>query len=131
MQMDQTVLLEKRKNLLDSGKNTSELFLNNHFIDLSQLFNELELIDFIESTAITQLKVNKNELVNKVTTVINNAKDSEELSAALVSLHFNKSKSIEDKTKLIKDVVNYKLELIDELLEYSLKAKLEYYDTSI
>ncbi|MDR0739928.1 MAG: ATP-binding protein [Mycoplasmataceae bacterium] len=129
--MDQTVLLEKRKNLLDSGKNTSELFLNNHFIDLSQLFNELELIDFIESTAITQLKVNKNELVNKVTTVINNAKDSEELSAALVSLHFNKSKSIEDKTKLIKDVVNYKLELIDELLEYSLKAKLEYYDTSI
>jgi hypothetical protein len=129
--MDQTVLFEKRKNLLDSSKKSSELFLNSHYVDLTHLFSEPELLTFIENTGVTELKISKTDLVNKITTVINDANNSDNLTSALQSLHFNKTSNLANKEKLIQDIIDDKLQLIEELLEYSLKAKLEYFDTSV
>jgi hypothetical protein len=129
--MDKSVLLEKRKNLLAGSKNAPELFLNTHFIDLLQLLNEKDLLNFIENQGITELKISKTELANKVTTIISDAVISNNLPEALLSLRAVDIKNTENKEQLIQDVINQKLALIDLLLDYSLKAKLEYYDSSI
>jgi hypothetical protein len=134
--MDKSVLLEKRKNLLANSKNAPELFLNSHFIDLLSLFSEPELLNFIESNAISELKINKNELANKITTIINDINDESALEQTLKILHTNASiPNIKDlsliKSKLIDTIIEEKLNILDELLECSLNSKIEYYDTSI
>jgi Cdc6-like AAA superfamily ATPase len=129
--MNKSVLIEKRKNLLGNNKSTPELFLNSYFIDLIELFPKDELLNFVENQAITEIKINKLELTNKITTIINDANDEESLINAFNLLQANQFSGIKDKTKLIQMIINHKLDLIENLLEYALKSKLEYYDSSI
>jgi hypothetical protein len=134
--MDKSVLLEKRKNLLAGSKNAQELFLNTHFIDFLSLFVESELLNFVESNAISELKINKNDLANKITTIINDAADETSLAQVLAVLHTSvKMPNVKElttiKRKLIDEIIDEKLHILDELLEYSLNSKIEYYDTSI
>jgi hypothetical protein len=134
--MDKSVLLEKRKNLLAGSKNAQELFLNTHFIDFLSLFVESELLNFVESNAVSELKINKNDLANKITTIINDTADETSLTQVLAVLHTSvKMPNVKElatmKRKLIDEIVDEKLHILDELLEYSLNSKIEYYDTSI
>jgi hypothetical protein len=129
--MDKSVLLEKRKNLLASSKNAPELFLNAHFVDLPQLLNENDLLNFIENQGITELKINKTELSNKITAIVNDAFETNNLVDALQTLKVANNFNSQNKEKIITDIINQKLDLIELLLDYSLKAKLEYYDSSV
>jgi hypothetical protein len=129
--MDKSVLLEKRKNLLSGSKNAPELFINNHFVDLSQLFNENDLLNFIENQAITELILNKTELLNKIAIIINDAATSNTIPDALTSLKVVNINPDDNKDDIIKKIIEQKLNSIDLLLDYSLKAKLEYYDSSV
>jgi hypothetical protein len=129
--MDKSVLLEKRKNLLSSSKNAPELFLNNHFIDLTELFDEHELLNFIENKAISELRIDKTALANKITSIINDTTDHNSLIEALHLLKVNNISPTNNKNQLIQNIIEHKLVLIETLLEYSLKAKLEYYDSSV
>jgi hypothetical protein len=129
--MDKSVLLEKRKNLLSGSKNAPELFLNAHFVDLSQLFSENELLNFIENSGITELKINKTDLANKIATIINDASNTNNLQESLASLKITDINFNKNPQELIKIIVSNKLDLMESLLEYSLKAKLEYYDSSV
>jgi hypothetical protein len=129
--MDKSVLLEKRKNLLSGSKNAPELFLNSHFIDLSQLFSENELLNFIEQEAVTELRINKTDLVNKITTIVNDAFAANNVQDALLSLKVSDTEVGKNPKDTIDSIVTQKLDLVDLLLDYSLKAKLEYYDSSV
>jgi hypothetical protein len=129
--MDKSVLLEKRKNLLSGSKNAPELFLNSHFVDLSQLFSENELLNFVEQEAITELKINKIDLVNKITTIVNDGFATNNIQDALSSLKVGDTQIGKNPKDTIDNIVTQKLDLIDLLLDYSLKAKLEYYDSSV
>ena len=129
--MDKSVLLEKRKNLLSGSKNTPELFLNSHFVDLSQLFSENELLNFIEYQAITELRINKTEYINKITTIVNDALGTNSLQDTLTSLKVINIQINDNKKDIVQKIIDQKLELIESLLDYSLKAKLEYYDSSV
>ena len=64
--MDKTVLIEKRKNLLNQSKGAGELYLNSGFIDLTNFIEPQKLINFMLSPSQEPLVIQKGVIVDKI-----------------------------------------------------------------
>lgn len=65
--MDKSVLLEKKKNLLNEEATSNELYLNNNFIDISKIIPPKTLIDFIFNDQLNQIHIFKGSVVQSIT----------------------------------------------------------------
>ena len=64
--MDKTVLLEKRKNLLNQNKNSNEIFLSRKFINIIQLIDEETLKNFFFNSSVNHIQINKTNIINEI-----------------------------------------------------------------
>ena len=138
--MDKTVLIEKRKNLLNQSKGAGELYLNSGFIDLTNFIEPQKLINFMLSPSQEPLVIQKGVIVDKIKKTLSPCSDLEQLKAAMVSLNvdkpetnktFTKTEWNDFKEKQIKKATDKYFADLDELLQMTIRAKLEHFDKSI
>jgi hypothetical protein len=134
--MDNIVLKEKRKNLFSLSANALELYVNDSFLNITHFFNESDLLQFIENKAINELKINKASMFERIKSFIDPVNDTKQLNDALLILDYDSEfKNTKDittlKNELIEAIVAKRINELDKLIENSLQAKINYYDTSI
>jgi hypothetical protein len=135
--IDKSVLLEKRKNLLGNNTNAPEIFAARGLINLRDFFSDEELLMFVENKASIVLKTSKSIVAETINNAINAANDPTELATVLSNLHFTDFtvKPGNDwnqyKKDLAIDLIAERVKILNDLLENSLSAKVEYYDTSV
>lgn len=137
--MAKEVLKQKRKNLLNINKNGPEIFMNRNFVDLYKFFTNEEIVDFIENKSLYEIKINKMDILNKISGMLTNSQTIEELQLIADKYFFSIKIEIPDDLKgnfityrnqIVKKLVKERGNEIDLLFKYSKSAAKEYYESS-
>ena len=138
--MDKEVLLKKRKNLLLQSKGSKELLLTHNFINPVSLIPTSELLSFIFNKSLNTITIHKgtlskniNNLFESVTDIMSFKKVVEDFGSRdyPIDESFDIATIQKEAENIKKKIINEKFDILDSLLNYSLKAKVEYSDTSI
>jgi hypothetical protein len=135
--MDNVVLKEKRKNLFNLGINATELYTNNAFLKITHFFSEADLLQFVENAAVSELRISKTTVLEKIKSFIEPANSNIQIMNILQMLDCSIKSSYQhaDLTKIKNDIiatiVDQRMEELNSLLDVSLQAKIAYYDTSV
>lgn len=138
--MDKEVLLKKRKTLLLQSKGSKELLLTHNFINPITLIPTSELLSFIFNKSLNTITIHKgtlskniSDLFNSVTDIITFKKILEDLGITdyQIDESLNSTALAKEVENIKKKIINEKFDILDSLLNYSLKARVEYSDSSI
>ena len=138
--MDKEVLLKKRKTLLLQSKNSKELLLTHNFINPVTLIPTSELLSFIFNKSVNTITVHKGTLSKNITNLFNSVTDIITFKKVLDDLgitdyqideSLNSAALAKEVENIKKKIINEKFDILDSLLNYSLKARVEYSDSSI
>ena len=138
--MDKEVLLRKRKTLLLQSKGSKELLLTHNFINPISLIPTSELLSFIFNKSLNTITIHKGTLSKKITDLFDSITEITSFKKVLEDLgivDYPINESIDQVTlkkeieSIKKKVINEKFSILDNLLDYSLKARIDYSDTSI
>lgn len=138
--MDKEVLLKKRKSLLLQSKCSKELLLTKNFINPVSLIPTSELLSFIFNKSLNTITIHKGTLSKNITNLFESITDIVSFKKVLEDFGINNypiDESFDIATiqkeaeNIKKKIINEKFDILDNLLNYSLKAKVEYSDTSI
>ena len=138
--MDKEVLLKKRKTLLLQSKGSKELLLTHNFINPVTLIPTSELLSFIFNKSINTITVHKGTLSKNITNLFNSVTDIITFKKVLEDLgiidyqideSLNSTALAKEVENIKKKIINEKFDILDSLLNYSLKARVEYSDSSI
>ena len=138
--MDKEVLLKKRKTLLLQSKSSKELLLTHNFINPVTLIPTSELLSFIFNKSINTITVHKGTLSKNITNLFNSVTDIITFKKVLDDLgitdyqideSLNSAALAKEVENIKKKIINEKFDILDSLLNYSLKARVEYSDSSI
>ena len=138
--MDKEVLLKKRKTLLLQSKGSKELLLTHNFINPVTLIPTSELLSFIFNKSINTITIHKGTLSKNITNLFNSVTDIISFKKVLEDLGITdyqsdeslNSAALEKEVENIKKkIINEKFDILDSLLNYSLKARVEYSNSSI
>ena len=138
--MDKEVLLKKRKTLLLQSKGSKELLLTHNFINPLTLIPTSELLSFIFNKFINTITIHKGTLSKNITNLFNSVTDIITFKKVLEDLgvtdyqideSLNSAALAKEVENIKKKIINEKFDILDSLLNYSLKARVEYSDSSI
>lgn len=138
--MDKTVLLEKRKNLLNQNKNSNEIFLSRKFINIIQLIDEETLKNFFFNSSVNHIQINKTNIINeikeKIESIDNLNKLKEFVENELLNItnlpnECNGKELGEWKEKVCKKLIDTRLNQISELIELHNESKIDYFESNI
>ena len=138
--MDKEVLLKKRKTLLLQSKGSKELLLTHNFINPVTLIPTSELLSFIFNKSINTITVHKGTLSKNITNLFNSVTDIITFKKVLEDLgitdyqideSLNSAALAKEVENIKKKIINEKFDILDSLLNYSLKARVEYSNSSI
>ena len=138
--MDKEVLLKKRKTLLLQSKSSKELLLTHNFINPVTLIPTSELLSFIFNKSINTITVHKGTLSKNITNLFNSVTDIITFKKVLDDLgitdyqideSLNSAALAKEVENIKKKIINEKFDILYSLLNYSLKARVEYSDSSI
>ena len=138
--MDKEVLLKKRKTLLLQSKGSKELLLTHNFINPVTLIPTSELLSFIFNKSINTITVHKGTLSKNITNLFNSVTDIITFKKVLDDLgitdyqideSLNSAALAKEVENIKKKIINEKFDILDSLLNYSLKARVEYSNSSI
>ena len=138
--MDKEVLLKKRKTLLLQSKSSKELLLTHNFINPVTLIPTSELLSFIFNKSINTITVHKGTLSKNITNLFNSVTDIITFKKVLDDLgitdyqideSLNSAALAKEVENIKKKIINEKFDILDSLLNYSLKARVEYSNSSI
>ena len=138
--MDKEVLLKKRKTLLLQSKGSKELLLTHNFINPITLIPTSELLSFIFNKSLNTITIHKGTLSKNITNLFNSVTDIITFKKVLEDLgitdyqideSLNSAALAKEVENIKKKIINEKFDILDSLLNYSLKARVEYSDSSI
>ncbi len=138
--MDKEVLLKKRKTLLLQSKSSKELLLTHNFINPVTLIPTSELLSFIFNKSVNTITVHKGTLSKNITNLFNSVTDIITFKKVLDDLgitdyqideSLNSAALAKEVENIKKKIINEKFDILDSLLNNSLKAIVEYSDSSI
>jgi hypothetical protein len=138
--MDKEVLLKKRKTLLLQSKGSKELLLTHNFINPVTLIPTSELLSFIFNKSLNTITIHKGTLAKNITNLFNSITDIITFKKVLEDLgitdyqideSLNSAALAKEVENIKKKIINEKFDILDSLLNYSLKARVEYSDSSI
>ncbi|MCQ3908258.1 MAG: hypothetical protein MJ200_01555 [Mycoplasmoidaceae bacterium] len=135
--MPSKVLLEKRKNLLESNKNSPELFLSKGFVNILQFIDYEQLLALVQDPNCFEIKIDLTTLLNSVTGILNSCQNNLELKAKIeeLKLDYDTSKmetqdgSATQRTNIINTITK---DIIDEFKQIHKMCKMstdEFYDS--
>ena len=127
--MDKTILLEKRKNLIDQNKNSPEIYLKNDFLNILNIVDYDELIKFIFDENKTKINISKGKIAEKLKNDFNKIFDIETLRDYLnkqnINIDVDENKDlIFLKQKYEKQLLDKKLKTIEQLKLLDNEAKV-------
>ncbi|WEK82998.1 MAG: AAA domain-containing protein [Mycoplasma sp.] len=137
--MDKSVLIEKRKNLLNQNKNTNEIYLNSKFINILEILDQKTLEDFlfkdINSIIIQKgsLSSNIKNQINAIDTLDDLKKFTELQNYTFTNFPENYTPAeLEDlKEKISKKIIDQKFKILDELTNLQSFSQFDYFENSI
>lgn len=138
--MDKEVLLKKRKTLLLQSKGSKELLLTHNFINPVTLIPTSELLSFIFNKSLNTITIHKGTLSKNITNLFNSVTDIITFKKVLEDLgitdyqideSLNSAALAKEVENIKKKIINEKFDILDSLLNYSLKARVEYSNSSI
>ena len=137
--MDKEVLLKKRKNLLLQSKGSKELLLTHNFINPVSLIPTSELLSFIFNKSLNTITIHKGTLSKNISNLFESVTDIMSFKKVLedfgikdypIDESFDIATIQKEAENIKKKIINEKFDILDSLLNYSLKAKVEYSDTN-